>query len=263
METESARVLVVGDSGVGKTTLLRAICRDAMTERDAARPHRWTTGCDVHVLVSAVALALAAASPCLERQLSDMRRPQLHRNAYIEFVDVGGHPKYDISRAMFYHDIHGLVLVHDLSNSRSHDHLRHWMTEISETQRTKGGVVAASASGGAASLASLPRLVIGNKRDLVSSHTKRAALPHELRGVESMEASAEPFSLDATALSSFLDRVVGFASAPYSQSTGFRDDATTAVDFFHPHADGLRQTKSKPPPSSPTAPAPRAAGWWR
>lgn len=53
MEIPCVRVLVVGDSGVGKTTLLGALCRDpADGKRDtSAAPHRWTTGCDVHVLV--------------------------------------------------------------------------------------------------------------------------------------------------------------------------------------------------------------------
>lgn len=29
------------------------------------------------------------------------------KEAYVEFIDVGGHPKYEISRAMFYHDVQG------------------------------------------------------------------------------------------------------------------------------------------------------------
>lgn len=53
MEIPSVRVLVVGDSGVGKTTLLQALCRDEkVTDANDPPPsHRWTTGCDVHVLV--------------------------------------------------------------------------------------------------------------------------------------------------------------------------------------------------------------------
>lgn len=53
MELPSVRVLVVGDSGVGKTTLLRAACREPGAERGDAGAPQWTTGCDVHVLVRA------------------------------------------------------------------------------------------------------------------------------------------------------------------------------------------------------------------
>lgn len=127
MEIPSVRVLVVGDSGVGKTTLLRAVCRDPSAPRDAASAvqHRWTTGCDVHVLVreckSAPIFCVFALLTCLllgymNLTLTVWLNPQLHRyregygaekEVYIEFIDVGGHPKYEISRAMFYHDVQG------------------------------------------------------------------------------------------------------------------------------------------------------------
>lgn len=53
MELPSVRVIVLGDSGVGKTTLLRAACREPTTARrdEPAAAPQWTTGCDVHVLV--------------------------------------------------------------------------------------------------------------------------------------------------------------------------------------------------------------------
>lgn len=68
------------------------------------------------------------------------------KEAYVEFVDVGGHPKYEISRGVFYNDVQGridrihrscwhqelmtvtgIVFVHDLSNARSYDHLKIWL----------------------------------------------------------------------------------------------------------------------------------------
>ncbi|KAL8007541.1 putative sigma-54 interaction domain, ATP-binding site 1 [Plasmopara halstedii] len=52
METPSVRVLVVGDSGVGKhavTIICRLYSRDSI---DYDKPSSlWTTGCDVHVLL--------------------------------------------------------------------------------------------------------------------------------------------------------------------------------------------------------------------
>jgi GTPase SAR1 family protein len=67
MEIPSVRVLVVGDSGVGKTSLLQSICsratanqsnsysyheKGSTTSTPLAPPTRWTTGCDLHLLVS-------------------------------------------------------------------------------------------------------------------------------------------------------------------------------------------------------------------
>lgn len=59
-----------------------------------------------------------------------VRREQLHqyregynteKDVFIEFIDVGGHPKYEISRAVFYHDIQGLHHTHTLLlHSRFH-----------------------------------------------------------------------------------------------------------------------------------------------
>ena len=49
MEIPSVRILVVGDSGAGKTTLLRKLCN--ASEDVKVHAHRWTTGCDQHVLV--------------------------------------------------------------------------------------------------------------------------------------------------------------------------------------------------------------------
>ena len=49
------------------------------------------------------------------------------KDMYIEFLDVGGHPKYEISRKAFYRDVQGIVFVYDLSNMRSYDHLKQWI----------------------------------------------------------------------------------------------------------------------------------------
>ncbi|TMW65537.1 hypothetical protein Poli38472_008179 [Pythium oligandrum] len=253
METPAVRVLVVGDSGVGKTTLLQGVCTSAANgvERESAKQaHRWTIGCDVHLLLHHYRDGYG-----------------MTKETYIEFVDVGGHPKYEISRAMFYHDVQGIILMHDLSNARSFDHLRQWMTEIQETQRRKGSVLSASfhqRTADAPTLHSLPKLIIGNKRDLVARQSSNKRLPttvaSELRGIDTLEASAEPFALDQYAFGGFLDRVVAFANNQGVESSQGHDATYHPASAF---SDGLRQMKGKPGVSpSPTA-LNSTGSWWR
>lgn len=33
------------------------------------------------------------------------------KEVYVEFIDVGGHRKYEISRSVFYYDVHGAVCL--------------------------------------------------------------------------------------------------------------------------------------------------------
>ena len=80
MEEESVRILVVGNGGVGKTALLHRLCTGEFSENVG-----WTTGCDTHVL----------------RYESSMQ----HSPVYLEFIDVGGHDTYKITRSLFYNDM--------------------------------------------------------------------------------------------------------------------------------------------------------------
>ena len=91
-------------SGVGKTTLIHRICHGADPKN-----LRWTVGCSIEVKVrkltkrAAVCTALSSAYSAFGRPL------QLHlykndptKPFFIEFWDVGGAPRYERSRGVFF-----------------------------------------------------------------------------------------------------------------------------------------------------------------
>ncbi|KAL3662073.1 hypothetical protein V7S43_012878 [Phytophthora oleae] len=226
METPSVRVLVVGDSGVGKTALLSAICRlyspsSASNDKNSAL---WTTGCDVHVLLKPLG--------------------PTQREVFVEFLDVGGHRKYELSRGAFYHDVHGVIFVHDLSNVKSGEHLCNWSREINSMQRLKGCVVPATGKEqDHPGLHDLPKLIIGNKKDLLPrNHRPNMTMPigfPEFRTVPCIESSADPLSMEPSgAFDIFLQQTLAFANRGdggntyngFNSNTGLRQTASRAVD---------------------------------
>ncbi|KAE8890631.1 hypothetical protein PF005_g17349 [Phytophthora fragariae] len=224
METPSVRVLVVGDSGVGKTALLRSICRSHSPGGSSSdRPTTlWTTGCDVHVLLT----PLGASG----------------REVFVEFLDVGGHRKYELSRGAFYQDVHGVIFVHDLSNAKSGEHLRNWSRELANRQRLKGCVVPSMGKEhDFPTLHNLPKLVIGNKKDLLPrNYRPKTPGPMgfaEFRAVASIESSAEPLSMEpSAAFDTFLQQTVTFAD---------RGDGGNSYNSYSSGNMGLRQTASR------------------
>jgi GTPase SAR1 family protein len=59
---------------------------------------------------------------------------------WLEMWDVSGHRKFELSRSLFYRDIHALVLVFDLMNRKSYENVRRWIKEIVRADREQGGV---------------------------------------------------------------------------------------------------------------------------
>jgi small GTP-binding protein len=165
---EKLRILVVGDSGTGKTCLIHRL-----TTGDVMSSVRWTVGCQISVML---------------HSLADERGD---RPCVMEFWDVGGHRNYSDSRSVFYHKINGIIMVHDIANRKSFAHLRAWLDEVvredverkarghvgveetyfsktqgagrfSQAQRMHSEVAVASRSG---PLDGLPILVVANKCD--------------------------------------------------------------------------------------------------
>lgn len=112
METDSRRVVIVGDPQTGKTSLVHRICNKSHSN------HLPTWGCSLHL--------------------------HLHRTGskkgWIEFVDVG-RSSHANTRQSLYHDIHGLIIVHDTKHTYKHsmETVQKWLDEVTR-KRVDGNV---------------------------------------------------------------------------------------------------------------------------
>ncbi|CAA0401686.1 unnamed protein product [Arabidopsis thaliana] len=126
------RVLVVGDSGVGKSSLVHLIVKGS----SIVRPSQ-TIGCTVGVK------HLTYASPASS---SSIIKGDSERDFFVELWDVSG-----------------VIFVHDLSQRTTKTNLQKWAGEISVT----GEFSAPLSSGGPGGLP-VPYIVIGNKADIAA-----------------------------------------------------------------------------------------------
>lgn len=90
--------------GVGKTSLVHLIALN-----EALVSPGWTVGCSVEV------------------KLHEYKENQTF---FIELFDIGGSMSHQNTRGVFYNPTHGIILVHDLTNRKSHENLQRWLYEI-------------------------------------------------------------------------------------------------------------------------------------
>lgn len=102
----SLKVLVVGDSGVGKTALVRAFTEQGPFLSN----YEPTVGSDFAV-----------------RQLT-----HAGREYRVNIWDVSGDPKFLEVRNEFYKEVQGVLLVYDITNRRSFQDLERWMDECAK-----------------------------------------------------------------------------------------------------------------------------------
>ncbi|KAJ6678070.1 SMALL GTPASE LIP1 [Salix viminalis] len=150
------RVLVVGDSGVGKTSLVHLIVKGS----SSVRPPQ-TIGCTVEVKHISYGSSSSSSSSI---------KGNSERDFFIELWDVSGHDRYKDCRSLFYSQINGVIFVHDLSQRRTKTSLQKWASEISVT----GTFSAPLSSGGPGGLP-VPYIVIGNKSDVAAKEGTRGS----------------------------------------------------------------------------------------
>lgn len=105
---DRVRILVLGDSGVGKTSLVHLIAN--------GQP------------LSHITYTIGAS---IEVKLHEYREgTPAQKTFWIELCDIGGSHGHRNSRHVFYKDYQGLILVHDLTNRKSQQNLEKWLREI-------------------------------------------------------------------------------------------------------------------------------------
>ena len=177
--TDRARILVLGDSGVGKTSIVHLIAHGKA--------------------LSQISYTVGAA---VEVKLHEYREGTAAQKQYwIELWDVGGSHSHRNSRDVFYSNFHGIILVHDLANRKSQQNLENWLHEAIERERGNGkqrndGFWDDNAPREVIPDVIFPLLVIGTKQDLADD---RKALPvHQRRSYVAEEYGTEEIHLKST-----------------------------------------------------------------
>ncbi|KAK4485978.1 hypothetical protein RD792_008632 [Penstemon davidsonii] len=150
------RVLVVGDSGVGKTSLVHLIMKGSSVDRPPQ-----TIGCTVSVKHTTYGSSGSS---------SNSIKGDAERDFFVELWDISGHERYKDCRSLFYSQINGVMFVHDLSQRRTKTSLQKWAAEIAAS----GTFSAPLASGGPGGLP-VPYIVIGNKADIAAKEGTRGS----------------------------------------------------------------------------------------
>jgi len=118
--------IVVGDGGVGKTALTLRFSKGFFTE-----DYKMTIGVDFHVKTISI----------------DTHEGPI--KCKLQLWDTGGQERFSSIRPMYYRGSLGTILVFDLTNSASFEHLPQWIEEVRANIKSD-----------------IPVLLIGNKSDL-------------------------------------------------------------------------------------------------
>jgi len=120
------KTIVVGDGGVGKTALTIRFSKDFFTE-----DYKMTIGVDFHVKTITI-----------DSSEGDLR-------CKLQIWDTGGQERFSSIRPMYYRGSLGALVIYDLTNYESFEHLPQWIEEIRANIKNE-----------------IPLLLVGNKSDL-------------------------------------------------------------------------------------------------
>uniref|UniRef100_T1IUH3 Rab-like protein 3 n=1 Tax=Strigamia maritima TaxID=126957 RepID=T1IUH3_STRMM len=196
---DKVKIIVVGDSGVGKSSLVHLICHGEHITNPS-----WTIGCSVEV------------------KLHEYKEgTPMEKNYFVELWDVGGSNSHRNSRSIFYNLVHGILLVHDLTNRKSQQNLRKWLAEIlNKESNSKSKHDTYDYDPEQYVDSQIPILVVGTKQDLAqvvrsnAGAAVRSSPFAEECGADEIHLNCQqakalaPGSSNAVKLSRFFDKVI-------------------------------------------------------
>lgn len=230
---EKVKVVVLGDSGVGKTSLTYLIAQS----KPLLSPG-WTVGCSVEVK--------------LHRYKEGT---QAQNTFFVELWDVGGSNNHRNTRNVFYQPTHGIILVHDLTNRKSQINLQKWLSEILNQDSTNHNYQYMDVDPEQfLGSTQVPILVIGTKYDLAEETQKK----NQYRRLAS--SIAEQCGADEIFVNCYQSRSLAPGTSNSVKLTRFFDKVIERR-YYRANQFGERERRRVPPllgtpRAIPTGPAP-------
>ncbi|XP_022214895.1 rab-like protein 3 [Drosophila obscura] len=220
----TVRILILGDPGVGKTCLTNLLANSAITPTRSSRTvadSEWTVQARLHEYPITENLPLTPewTSPSSSERSNQWMFPREPPPAseviyFVEFYDKNSSmSKCRVDRNPLYRNIDGIVLVYNMQDMQSQDHLHDWMygplLEISQHRHNKRKRILDRHH--------VPILVVGTMLDRLLKRPLRryGTIAHQLGAEEIFLNCLDQHSFDEKTrnhgkVQNFLNRVVDF-----------------------------------------------------
>ncbi len=112
--TYSFKFVIVGDSGVGKSNIIRRYCKDSFTQDGKA-----TVGVE------------------LENKFFKINNDTLN----VSIWDTAGQERFKSITNAYYRGANGIIIVFDLTRKETYENLKNWFTEVKNTNNTNAQIL--------------------------------------------------------------------------------------------------------------------------
>jgi Ras-related protein Rab-1A len=166
------KLLLIGDSGVGKSCLLLRFADDTYTESYIS-----TIGVDFVRIFVLLPILLSQANDYLNCA-QKIRTIELDQKTIkLQIWDTAGQERFRTITSSYYRGAHGIIVVYDVTDMESFNNVKQWLHEIDRYAAEN-----------------VNKLLVGNKSDLTSKRVVSTEQGKEFAdslGIEFLETSAK------------------------------------------------------------------------